>query len=346
MGTRTAGLASESVAASYNLVVFRSQVKLLFGDQSGNREKREQKLVTLLREAADSERYIGELLDTCYRQGENTGKEEAVRVLSQAGERAFAYFYCLGTHRLETDQSAQQPVHQYRRFICDVLADALAKSDLGVTLDLPSMRARMARGGSQSRELGAVIVRLVAEPLSTPERLEFQRLLERLYSSRGISRRELHQQVVDRLVQSKNPYPLVKELLDFCIARRSEEGLEIGTDILADADDLALDFGRRFFRQDSQRWSHETDTRYHENDDRWTILIRAAGRNPKNKLALLNLLEKCLTAHNRGLSEAVVEGLRAIGGPEAVQLLRGLVTDNDPLIARIAKSALSELAEG
>lgn len=173
---------------------------------------------------------------------------------------------------------------------------------------------------------------------------KFRSLLRQLFDCQPKQADRLFAEAKKRMLQAANPQRYIDELLDACVARRSENGIYLATDILADTGDLALEYALDFRFQDVERWSDEPETRYHPHDDVWTILLRAAGRANKTKDEYLLLLETCLSAGNRGIRESVVDGLQALATDKARAILTELANaDPDPLIVRLAREALTEL---
>lgn len=175
--------------------------------------------------------------------------------------------------------------------------------------------------------------------------MEILQTVHTLLSCPHTDRKHYHDKAVRMISVSLDPMPYVEAILNLCIAVRSEGGLEIASAILSDSDELAvisLIYAIRLRSQDVQRWSETPEFRYHRNDDAWTVLLRAASRvrGQDQRADYFFLLKSCLSAHNRGLREAVVDGLQALATKDAKDLLDHLASlDPDPLIARMAREA-------
>jgi hypothetical protein len=174
---------------------------------------------------------------------------------------------------------------------------------------------------------------------------EFATSVERAFLLRGPERALALTALTRQLTEAADARPYLQILLDRCVAYRSEDGLELATTVLTQSGNLALMFAQDFLTQDRARWAKDKDTRYHPCDDIWTVLIRAACRQEGLKDESLALLRQCLLARNRGLREAVVDGLHDLATPGARDLLATLTDDLDPLVARLAREALGDIEE-
>ena len=130
-GTRPRPYATESTASSPNLTLFRQLVRNLCHGPRVRRAPRYAKVLELLREAAEPQRYIGELLDLCVHEGGPDGLDVAIDVLSETGDLLLDY-----TSRfLRRDYShwrTDTPRERSSDDVWYVLARALAKSELDV----------------------------------------------------------------------------------------------------------------------------------------------------------------------------------------------------------------------
>lgn len=154
----------------------------------------------------------------------------------------------------------------------------------------------------------------------------------------------LRAEAVERLRRARDPFRYVQTMLDRCVARRSEGGLDFAIDILSQAEDLPLEYALEFCKEDSTAWGKENTIGYRPNDDVWFVLLRSAARARANPLECLALMHTCLAAGSRGMREAVVEGLYDLRTAEAKQLLSRIAAeDTDPLIRKLADDNLHDL---
>ncbi len=150
--------------------------------------------------------------------------------------------------------------------------------------------------------------------------------------------------VADWLNRARDPIPYVKELLRWSIRRRGEGAIGFATDVLSQTGELAMQYARQFQGDDAARWARGVTPQSHPNDDAWRILLVAASRASANEFDRLNLLLSCFGAGNRGIREAIVDGLGELGTPPARRLLEWLANkDRDPLIRRVAAATRDDL---
>lgn len=179
-----------------------------------------------------------------------------------------------------------------------------------------------------------------------PRLREFRRTVQQLLACPGIQKAHWRRIVVERLRAAPTPMAYVEALLDLCLLKRGGDGLDVGIDVLSQTGDLALNYARAFRIQDAPRWAKGPEIGHHPHDDIWYILLRAASRSCASEEDRLQLLTSCVEAGNRGIREAVVEGLSDLNTLRAQQLLRTLAhQDPDAFIRRIAQEALDDVAE-
>jgi hypothetical protein len=129
IGTKLAPSVPESMAGSANLTLFRQLVRGLCHRPRIRHAARHAKVLNLLREAGEPQRYIGELLDLCVHEGGPDGLEVAIDLLSQVPDLLFPYVFPF----LKRDQSNWAKTPRKSRSSDDVwyvLARALAQSNL------------------------------------------------------------------------------------------------------------------------------------------------------------------------------------------------------------------------
>lgn len=154
----------------------------------------------------------------------------------------------------------------------------------------------------------------------------------------------LHNEAGNQIRLALDPVPYVEALLDLCISNRSAGSMDFAIDLLAQMGELALRFAQEFYNEDAPRWANQPTFALRFNGDVWFVLLRSAARAQVNPRELLALLRACLTAGNRGIREAAVEGLYDLRTPEAKRLLAEVATkDADPLIQRLAHDNLNDL---
>lgn len=172
----------------------------------------------------------------------------------------------------------------------------------------------------------------------------FRRLLKAGLECSGTHLPEVRDTVASWLNRARDPIPYVKEMLRWCLRRRSEGGLHFAIDVLSQTGELAMQYARQFQGDDAARWSRHVTTRQHPNDDAWRVLLVAASRASASEPDRLILLLSCWSAGNRGIREAIVDGLGELGTPTARRLLDRLARRaDDPLIRQVAAQTRDDL---
>lgn len=180
-------------------------------------------------------------------------------------------------------------------------------------------------------------------PESSPA-AHFRGLLVSLFECPAAQLAGVRREIADHIVRAADPTTLLEQLIDWCVERRSEGGLHRAIDTLSQTHDLPFDYAGHFRADDVTRWSRDIVTDWHPNDDIWFILLSAIGRAATDRDRAVRFIWSCASAGNRGVREAVVEGLSAVGTPGAIEHLEALATaDPDPMIRQLASLELDDL---
>jgi len=200
------------------------------------------------------------------------------------------------------------------------------------------MTLTLSKSGTSKRTAGWSINARNEATQNVPTRMPvFKGMLRAGIECPGSEIANVRADIADWLNRARDPIPYVKELLRFCIARRSEGGLGFAADILSLTGELALQYALQFQGRDASRWSKEATIGSHPNDDVWRVLLVASCRASQDHDERMNLLLSCLKAGNRGIREAVVEGLGIEGSKVASLILARIAGhDPDPLIRQVA----------
>jgi hypothetical protein len=145
------------------------------------------------------------------------------------------------------------------------------------------------------------------------------------------------------------PWGYLECLIEACLRGGGCEGLDIGTDVLAQVGEWTDEYIKGFARSDRPRWYAPTasDNRgHHANDDAWYILLRAVGQTDLEPTQKASTLAYFLDHGTPSIREAAVRAMADLGGPEAVTLLADRRDrETSPLVARAIVQVLDDLED-
>ncbi len=172
----------------------------------------------------------------------------------------------------------------------------------------------------------------------------FRHLIRQLVKAPATLIANLRQEAIKELRRSLDPTRYITVLLEICLANRNNGGLDFAIDVLSQSGDLALEYALEFYKEDCRDWAQLPEIVSRSNDDVWFILLRSAARANINPMECMAVMRTCLQAGNRGIREAVVEGLYDLRTIEAKGLLSQIAgQDKDPFIRQLAQDNLRDL---
>jgi hypothetical protein len=136
----------------------------------------------------------------------------------------------------------------------------------------------------------------------------------------------------------------IDQMLNVFVSEGGPDGLDDAIDVLAKSGPIVLEYAWDLLQRDLLLWHPAADRAYRPSDDYWFVLLRAVARSDAPDRDRLRLITCCAAAQSRGVREGVVEALRDLNTPAALERLRKFAqTDDDAFIRKIAREALEDV---